>query len=280
MVVGGGIGGMQSALDLAESGLKVYLVENKPCVGGVMAQLDKTFPTNDCAMCTMAPRLVELGRHKDIEIITLADTQAIKGKPGNFTVTINKRPRYVKEDKCTGCGICTETCPVRYAVYPDPEEAPPIEISEEDKKTIDDILAKHKGEIGELMSILKDASAAFNYLPQNILRYTAREVDAPLSLLHRIATFYSGFSLTPKGRNIIRICQGTTCYVRGAKKLLARLRKELDIGIGETTPDMKFTLESVRCLGCCSLAPVITVGDETFGRVKEKEIPGILEQYE
>ncbi len=90
MVVGGGIGGMQAALDLAENGMKVYLVETKPCIGGVMSQLDKTFPTNDCAMCTMAPRLVEVGRHKDIEIITLADLENIKGQPGNFTVTLKK----------------------------------------------------------------------------------------------------------------------------------------------------------------------------------------------
>ena len=84
MVLGGGIGGMQAALDMAESGIKVYLVENKPSIGGVMAQLDKTFPTNDCAMCTMAPRLVEIGRHKDIEVITFAEIESIKGTAGNF----------------------------------------------------------------------------------------------------------------------------------------------------------------------------------------------------
>lgn len=111
MVVGGGIGGMQAALDLAESGIRVYLVENKSCIGGVMAQLDKTFPTNDCAMCTMAPRLVEISRHKDIEIITMADVEGIKGEAGNFTVSLLKRPRYVITEKCTGCGTCLESCP-------------------------------------------------------------------------------------------------------------------------------------------------------------------------
>jgi heterodisulfide reductase subunit A-like polyferredoxin len=112
LVVGGGIGGMQAALDLANGGIKVYLAEKGPAIGGVMAQLDKTFPTNDCAMCTMAPRLVEIGRHKDIEILTLSDVQRVEGQAGNFTVTIKKRPRFVNTAKCTGCGACVTDCPV------------------------------------------------------------------------------------------------------------------------------------------------------------------------
>ena len=112
LVVGGGIGGMQASLDLANGGIKVYLVDSKPAIGGVMAQLDKTFPTNDCAMCTMAPRLVEIGRHRGIDILTLSEVERIEGQPGNFTVTIKKQPRFVDETKCTGCGACTEECPV------------------------------------------------------------------------------------------------------------------------------------------------------------------------
>ena len=112
LVVGGGIGGMQAALDLANGGIKVYLAERGPAIGGVMAQLDKTFPTNDCAMCTMAPRLVEIGRHKDIKILTLSEVERFEGKPGNFTVTIKQQPRYIDETKCTGCGACTVECPV------------------------------------------------------------------------------------------------------------------------------------------------------------------------
>ena len=113
LVVGGGVGGMQAALDLAGSGIKVYLVDTKPAIGGVMAQLDKTFPTNDCAMCTMAPRLVEIGRHKDIEILTLSEVVAVEGSAGNFKVTVRKQPRYVDETKCTGCAACAEKCPIR-----------------------------------------------------------------------------------------------------------------------------------------------------------------------
>ena len=112
LVVGGGIGGMQAALDLAGSGIKVYLVESKPAIGGVMAQLDKTFPTNDCAMCTMAPRLVEIGRQRDIQILTLSEVESIAGEAGNFTVTVKKHARYIDESRCTGCGACIAECPV------------------------------------------------------------------------------------------------------------------------------------------------------------------------
>jgi len=112
LVVGGGIGGMQAALDLAGGGIKVYLAERTAAIGGVMAQLDKTFPTNDCAMCTMAPRLVEIGRHKDIEILTLSEVERIEGQPGDFTVTLKKQPRFIDLTKCTGCGECVTACPV------------------------------------------------------------------------------------------------------------------------------------------------------------------------
>jgi len=112
LVVGGGIGGMQAALDLANGGIKVYLAERGPAIGGVMAQLDKTFPTNDCAMCTMAPRLVEIGRHKDIAILTLSEVERVDGQAGNFTVSIKQQPRFVDPTKCTGCGACITECPV------------------------------------------------------------------------------------------------------------------------------------------------------------------------
>jgi heterodisulfide reductase subunit A-like polyferredoxin len=112
MVVGGGIAGMQASLDLAESGYKVYLVEQKSAIGGHMAQLDKTFPTNDCAMCTISPKLVETGRHLNIEILTDSDVAALRGTAGNFTATVRTRPRYIDVAKCTGCGECADVCPV------------------------------------------------------------------------------------------------------------------------------------------------------------------------
>ena len=113
LVVGGGIAGMQSALDLANGGFKVYLVEESPAIGGRMAQLDKTFPTNDCAMCTISPRLVEVDKHPNIEIITCSQLQALEGTPGNFTAKILQQPRYIYLDKCNACGDCEAVCPVR-----------------------------------------------------------------------------------------------------------------------------------------------------------------------
>ncbi|MFC1992695.1 FAD-dependent oxidoreductase [Chloroflexota bacterium] len=112
MVVGGGISGMQSALDLANSGFKVYLVEETTSIGGRMSQLDKTFPTNDCSMCMISPKLIEVDKHNNIEVITNSRLEAVEGEEGNFQVRVLKKPRYINESKCSGCGDCVEACPV------------------------------------------------------------------------------------------------------------------------------------------------------------------------
>ncbi len=116
MVVGGGIAGMQASLDLADQGFKVYLVEKKSAIGGKMAQLDKTFPTNDCAMCTISPKLVETGRHPNIEVLTDTRVTDIIGEPGDFSVTVHHKPRYIDLTKCNACGDCAKVCPI---VIPD-----------------------------------------------------------------------------------------------------------------------------------------------------------------
>src|SRR5660397_166656 len=116
MVVGAGISGIQAALDLATAGYKVYLVEKAPTVGGKMAQLDKTFPTNDCSMCIESPKFIECDRHPNIEIMTYTEVDSVEGEAGDFDVTLTRKARYIKEDVCTGCGTCVENCPV---VVPD-----------------------------------------------------------------------------------------------------------------------------------------------------------------
>jgi heterodisulfide reductase subunit A len=117
MVVGGGMSGIQAALDLASSGYKVYLVEKDPTIGGKMAQLDKTFPTNDCSMCIESPKFIECDRHPNIEIMTYTEVDSVEGEAGDFDVTLIKKPRYVDEDICTGCTTCVEYCPIK---IPDP----------------------------------------------------------------------------------------------------------------------------------------------------------------
>ncbi|NQU14170.1 MAG: FAD-dependent oxidoreductase, partial [Desulfobacteraceae bacterium] len=112
MVVGAGIAGIQASLDLADSGYLVYLVEKKSAIGGVMAQLDKTFPTNDCSMCIISPKLVECGRHLNIELLTMTEVEEVRGEPGNFQVKVVERPRYIDTEKCTACGECAKVCPI------------------------------------------------------------------------------------------------------------------------------------------------------------------------
>jgi heterodisulfide reductase subunit A-like polyferredoxin len=139
LVVGGGIAGIQASLDLAEAGFRVNLVESSPTIGGVMAQLDKTFPTNDCSMCIMSPKLVDCARHLNINLLTLSEVESVRGGPGDFTVRVRRRARYVDESKCTGCGECEKHCPVsmpnefderlgsRHAIYrPFPQAAPNV----------------------------------------------------------------------------------------------------------------------------------------------------------
>jgi heterodisulfide reductase subunit A-like polyferredoxin len=112
LVVGGGVSGIQAALDLADSGFYVYLVEKTPAIGGTMGQLDKTFPTIDCSMCILSPYLVTTGRHPNIELITCADVESVEGTAGRLRVKVHKRARSVDPNRCTGCRACVDACPV------------------------------------------------------------------------------------------------------------------------------------------------------------------------
>jgi len=126
LIIGAGIAGMQAALDIAEGGVKVYLVDRQPSIGGHMAQLDKTFPTLDCSSCIMTPRMVEVARHPNIELLTYSEVEWVRGEAGNFRARIRKKARSVN-DKCTGCGICVAQCPIRNEAYLPVKEAAEIQ---------------------------------------------------------------------------------------------------------------------------------------------------------
>jgi NADH:ubiquinone oxidoreductase subunit E len=277
LVVGGGVGGMQAALDLAASGIRVYLADGKPSIGGVMSQLDKTFPTNDCAMCTLAPRLVEIGRHRDIEIISLADVERIEGTAGRFRVTLKKRPRYVDESKCTGCGTCASACPTRQRVQPGFEPLPPM--APEHQAKVAAIVERHLGRLGPLMPILQEINATFNYFPEPVLAYVAERTGLPFTHVYRVATFYGAFSVVPRGRHTINVCMGTTCYVRGSERLMTKFSDLLGVKPDQTTADRMFTLKAVRCIGCCGLAPAVAVGDSVYGKLAPKEVAAVIDKH-
>lgn len=279
LVVGGGVGGMQASLDLAESGYKVYLVEQGPSIGGVMAQLDKTFPTNDCAMCTLAPRMVDCGRHPDIEKLTYSEIESIEGKAGNFKVSIRKKARSVDPDKCTGCGECVEHCLVRNIVYLDRPEREPVQIEETMRVKVDDMLDRYEGGPEIIVPILHDVNEEFKWLPPEALLRIAEIKDIPIEHILRIASFYNAFSLTPKGKHVIRVCTGTACYVKGAPRILDSFARELSVEIGGMTEDKQFSLETVNCVGCCGQSPVVTVDDDIYGYVSQTMVMDVLGKY-
>lgn len=156
----------------------------------------------------------------------------------------------------------------------------------EDKKTpkldrtqrnqVLDIVDKHRDNPGPILPILHDVNATFNYLPEAVLRQVSKEMDMPLSKIFRIATFYNLFSLEPVGKYKITVCTGTACHVRGAEGIIEAFEPLLGIKCGETTEDMMFTLEEVRCIGCCGLAPVLTVNEDVQGPMTKKKVPELL----
>jgi len=277
LVIGSGIAGMQSALDLADAGFKVYLLEESPTIGGTMAQLDKTFPTNDCSMCILSPKMIDVSRHPNIELITYAELTKIKGKQGNFEIIINKKARSIDESLCNGCGLCVENCLVRFK----PQKTEIKDAKKNlDKNTIEKInkLIKKFGKIqSSLIQILESINDDYNYLPENILRYVSQEIDVPISQVYHVATFYSSFSLEPRGKHLIKVCMGTACHVRGSPKVLDEIERYLDIKPGETTKDGLFTLQTVNCLGACALGPVIVI-DEEYYPVYSAKVDSLLKK--
>ncbi|WFA08121.1 NADH-quinone oxidoreductase subunit NuoE [Tissierella sp. Yu-01] len=141
------------------------------------------------------------------------------------------------------------------------------------------IIQDHKETKGALMPVLQGAQEIFGYLPAEMLQLISEELDIPLSEIYGVATFYSQFSFIPKGENIISICLGTACYVKGAQDILEDFEKLLGIKAGQTTGDMKFSISSTRCIGDCSMAPVVTVNEDIYPRLKKEQVKEIILKY-
>jgi NADH:ubiquinone oxidoreductase subunit E/NAD-dependent dihydropyrimidine dehydrogenase PreA subunit len=279
LVVGAGIAGIEAALRIANSGKKVYLVEREPSIGGHMAKFDKTFPTLDCAACILTPKMVNVGEHPNIKLMSYSEVEDVSGYVGNFKVKVNRKARYVDEEKCTGCGLCVESCLVRNKVYLEPAEKVEVKLPAEQESKLNGIIEEHRDGSAALLPILQDVQTEFAYLPEDALEYVAQRMSVPLAQVYRLASFYDAFSLTPRGKHVIRVCMGTACYVKGANRILEALQKELSIGPDEMTPDGLFTLETVNCLGCCGQSPVVTVDDEIFGYFKQTKVPELIKTY-
>jgi NADH:ubiquinone oxidoreductase subunit E len=154
------------------------------------------------------------------------------------------------------------------------------EFSAEQVAKLDGIIARYRGKPGGLIPVLEEAQMVLDYLPVPIQKRIADGLNLPLAQVYGVVTFYSFFTMKPRGRHTVRVCLGTACYVRGGKSIAESIVKEYKVGEGETTPDRRFTYETVRCLGACGLAPVIVVDENVHGRVKTQKLKSVLDDYQ
>ena len=152
-------------------------------------------------------------------------------------------------------------------------------LSKEDEEKINQIIDRYRDDPGPLISILQEVQTTFGYLPKDALSHLSRRLKIPESKIWGVVTFYSQFYLEPRGRNTIKVCLGTACHVKGSDKILDKLRKILGIKEGQTTKDLKFSLETVRCLGTCFLAPVMMINNDYYGRLTPDRVEHIVNQY-
>ncbi|MFO7152823.1 MAG: NADH-quinone oxidoreductase subunit NuoE [Bacillota bacterium] len=145
---------------------------------------------------------------------------------------------------------------------------------------VEKMLERYKGQRGALLQVLQEAQKIVGYVPIEVQKMVAEALNVTLSEVYSTVTFYSFFNLKPRGKYQIRICLGTACYVKGADKVLARLEQELGIKVGDTTDDVKFSLDACRCVGACGLAPVVIINDDVYGRMTPDKVPEILKNYE
>jgi NADP-reducing hydrogenase subunit HndA len=148
-----------------------------------------------------------------------------------------------------------------------------------DLKSVNKILSQFPEGRGNLIGILHEVQSQFSYLPEEELRYISKKLDIPITQIYSVVNFYNRFSLTPKGKNEICVCMGTACYVKGSEKVMTEIQDKLEIKKGETTDDMEFSLDEVRCIGACGLAPAVVVNKDTLGLVKPKMVDKILSKY-
>lgn len=160
------------------------------------------------------------------------------------------------------------------------EQARPLSEELLDPEFLDGVLQKNEYDTENVIMILQDITARYNYLPEVALTYVAEKLNIPISHIFAVSTFYKAFSLTPRGKYIINVCTGTACHVRGAEKIKETIEERLHINEGETTEDLMFTLDTVRCLGCCALGPVLTVNEKSHGGLDRKKTDNLIEQYE
>ncbi len=146
-------------------------------------------------------------------------------------------------------------------------------------KEVQQVLEKYKGDKSALIDILHDTQAAIGYLPEEALEEINKGLDIPLSRVYSVVTFFKAFSLTPRGRHLINVCMGTACHVRGSDKVLAEIEKELGIKNGENTADLKFTLETVNCVGACALGPMVIIGEDYHGEMTPEKVGEVLKNY-
>jgi len=154
-----------------------------------------------------------------------------------------------------------------------------VKLKEKDLNTIKEICKSFNNEQGELINVLHKTQEHFGYLPAEIQEVIAQELEMSVAKVYGVVTFYSFFTMKPKGRFPISICTGTACYVRGAENVLQEFKRQLNVEVGESTPDGKFSLSCLRCVGACGLAPVVQVGSKTYGRVSPEGVKDILAEY-
>ena len=166
------------------------------------------------------------------------------------------------------------------AVQDKPESAEVVTFSPEQYKQIDAIIEKYLDKPGSLIPVLQQAQTVCGYLPHVIQRYIAKGMKMSPSVVFGVATFYSFFTLVPRGKHVIRVFLGTACYVKRSEEIIDKIKDELDIEVGEITRDKKYSLEAVRCLGACGLAPVVVIGQDTYGDVAATKVMDIINKYE